>query len=329
MSADPWTIRWRRGLVAVESAIATFLLIATILLLMSLWRLLTVPLGFEAEQILTFELRLLDLKYWPPGQLHPRQRAAGPMGLFQNALVDRVRALPGVQDVGATSAVPFRGVDPVYSLNRIGERRRYSANARFVDAGYFAVMRIGLVRGRLFTSADTATSPKVIVISGIRMQLDVRCGRSLLGKFIDVGEPAEVVGVVGDVRYQAFGEDPAPGRVPFTDAGAERVGVPGRCASGNRGELIGATRRIIHEIDPALPAMKIATVDQILSDSIADRRFNTITTSAFGFLAFLLAIVGLAVVTARFVIEKRRDLAIRTALEQRQAIPPALSIGTG
>ena len=127
------------GPVAVESAIATFLLIATILLLMSLWRLLTVPLGFEAEQVLTFELRLLDLKYRPPGQSHPRQRASGPMGLFQNALADRVRALPGVQDVGVTSAVPFRGVDPVYSLNRIGERRRYSANARFVDSGYFAV----------------------------------------------------------------------------------------------------------------------------------------------------------------------------------------------
>jgi putative ABC transport system permease protein len=153
-SPDRSTARWRQTLVGIQAAIATALLLTALLLIVSLWRLSHMPLGFDGERVLTVEMRLIDPRYMaprpapnaPPNAAPPRSPA---LMAFQDELLVGVRTLPGVLEAGLTSAVPFRGVDFVYALNRVGETKPVLGNARFVDAGYFSVLRVPLRRGLL------------------------------------------------------------------------------------------------------------------------------------------------------------------------------------
>jgi predicted permease len=319
VSADRATARWRQALVGLQAAVATALLILAALLLASFWRLAHVPLGFDAEHVLTVEMRLLDQKYMgrrpppvpgqPPGAAIPSEV----LRVFQEQLAARVRALPGVLDAGLTTAVPFRGVDFVFVLNRVGETRRYGANARFVDPGYFSVMRVAPMRGRLFTDTDTVASPRVAVLSEAYAR-EMFGSIDPIGQAVDLDGPVEVVGVVADLRYQSFASEPYPAiYFPRAQNPNELICVVARVAP-NAGDLGPAVRSIVRDLDPAIPAMNLTTVDQIISDSVADRRFYTTATSAFAVVALLLTVVGLMVIVARSVVERRRELAIRSAL---------------
>jgi putative ABC transport system permease protein len=315
VSPDRRTARWRQGLVAAQCALATVLLVSTVLLLISYWRLGHVPLGFDGSQVVTVEMRLLDQKYGPPPAA-PGQRGSEfspALAAFQDNLVSRLRALPGVTDVGLTSAVPFRGVDFMYVLNRVGGLKRYLANARFVDAGYFSVMRIGPAAGRLLTDHDSATSHKVVVISEsfARRMFGTEIP---MGQFIDFGEPVAVVGLVRDVRYVGFDQEPvAAVYLPDAQWPNELICALLRAAP-NAGDLGPAIRGAVRDIDPAVPVMHLTTIDAILDQSVADRRFYTVSTTAFASLALLLTMTGLVVIVARSIVERRRELAIRAAI---------------
>ncbi len=169
-SPDRSTARWRQALVGMQAAIATALLLTALLLIVSFWRLSHVPLGFDGERVLTVEMRLIDPKYLPPrpppgAPPNPSPPPSPALVAFQEQLLAGVRALPGVLEAGLTSAVPFRGVDFVYVLNRVGQTKSVAGNARFVDPGYFSVLKVPLKRGRLFADTDTPASPQVVVIS--------------------------------------------------------------------------------------------------------------------------------------------------------------------
>jgi predicted permease len=315
VSPDRRTARWRQGLVAAQCALATALLVSTVLLLVSYWRLGHVPLGFDGNQVVTVEMRLLDQKYWPPPAA-PGERGSEfspALAAFQDNLVSRLRALPGVTDVGLTSAVPFRGVDLLYMLNRVGGVKHYFANARFVDAGYFSVMRIEPAAGRLLTDRDIATSPKVVVISQ-SFARKMFGSENPIGQLIDFGEPVAVVGVVREVRYVGFDQKPAPAiYLPNAQWPIELICAVLRAAP-NAGDLGPAIRHAVRDIDPALPVMNLTTIDAILDQSVADRRFYTVSTTAFASLALLLTMTGLVVIVTRSIVERRRELAIRAAI---------------
>ncbi|HEY6358108.1 MAG TPA: ABC transporter permease [Vicinamibacterales bacterium] len=315
VSPDRGTARWRQGLVAAQSAFATALLVSTVLLLISYWRLGHVPLGFDGHQVVTVEMRLLDQRYWPPPPAAGERgsKFSPALAAFQDNLAARLRALPGVTDVGLTSAVPFRGVDSTSLLTRVGGLKRYAANTRSVDAGYFSVMRIELVAGRLLTDRDTVTGPKVVVISESYARKMFGTANPI-GQFIDFGEPVAVVGVVHDVRYVGFDQEPASAvYLPNAQWPDELVCVVLRAAP-NAGDLGPAIRRVVRDIDPALPVMNLTTIDDILDQSVADRRFYTVSTTAFATLALLLTMTGLVVIVARSIVERRRELAIRAAI---------------
>jgi putative ABC transport system permease protein len=319
-TADPSSARWRRGLIGAQAGVATALLLGASLLIVSFWRLNHVPLGFDGDRVLTVEMRLLSKKYQStriPGtgsKDAPPQFAPSPALLaFQRDLVERVRALPGVTDAGLTSAVPFRGVDFTFVLDRIGSSGSVPGKARFVDSGFFSVMNVPVVRGRLFGTSDTAGSPRVMVVSEAY-------GRAAfgetdpVGQFLDRDGPVEIVGVVRDLRYTGFDGDPeAAMYFPRSQTPNELICLVARLAP-NSGNLEPAVRAIIKDLDPDQPAMKMTTINQILSDSVADRRFYTIATSSLASLALLLTTAGLIVVVSRSVIERRRELAIRMAL---------------
>ena len=312
-SADRSIARWRHGLVGFQVAVATALLICAGLMLTSFWRLGHVPLGFDGNKVLTVEMRLIDPKYLPHKDASGAMVPSTAVAAFQRDLLDRIGALPGVEQAGLTSAVPFRGVDFLFVLNRVGEKRNVGGNARFVDPGYFSVMRMPAIRGRVFSETDVADSRKVVVISESYAR-QMFGDEYPLGKAIDYNGPVEVAGVVRDVRYLGFDKDPRPAiYFPRAQWPSELICVVARAAP-NAGDLGPAIRQAIRAIDPSVPAMNLTTIDRIINESVADRRFCTTATSAFGGVALLLTVVGLVVIVARAVVERRRELAIRAAL---------------
>lgn len=302
-SSDRTSARWRSALLAIESGVAAALLVSAGLLLTSFWRLNQVDLGFDGDKVLTVEMRLLDMRY----------RAPGALPAFQTSLIDRVRAVPGIVEAGLTSAVPFRGVDFMMSLDRPGEKGRHNANGRYVDAAYFSVMKIPLKSGRLFSDSDTAASAKVMLVSETFAKKVFGAGDPI-GRLIDSDEPTTIVGVVGDVRYVGRDLEAAPAvYYARTQHPRELICIVARTAPGT-GDLGPAVRRAIAELDPAIPAMNITTIDRIVNESVADRRFTVTATTAFATVALLLTVVGIAAVVGRTVVERRHELAIRTAL---------------
>jgi ABC-type antimicrobial peptide transport system permease subunit len=138
-----------------------------------------------------------------------------------------------------------------------------------------------------------------------------------VGRKFGDDEPMEVVGVVGDVRYVGLDKTPQPAfYIPVDQESSKIICLVARLAP-NAGDTGGAVRGIVHDLDPAQPAMKTTTIDQIVNESVANRRFYTTATSAFAAVALVLTLVGLVMIVARSVVERRRELAIRSALGAR------------
>jgi putative ABC transport system permease protein len=304
ISADASTKVLRRAFLAIQASVAAVLLVGAALLLVSFWRLSRVPLGFDAHRVLTVEMRLLGQRFRNPGAIRS----------FQDAVTSRVAAVPGVLEVGLTSAVPFRGVDFLRVFNPRGEpSRRQSANVRHVDAAFFSVMRIPLLAGRVFDATDTATSPKVVVVSENFARLlfgtENPIGRQLAGS-----DAPTIIGIVGDLRYVSRHKVPVPG-VYFSRSQSPNELICIVARTGSDLAVIGPSiRRAIHEIDPSVPTMNVTTIDRIISDSVSSPRFLTVSTTAFSMLALGLTLIGLGVLIARAVVEREREMAIRSAL---------------
>jgi putative ABC transport system permease protein len=318
-TTDRSAARWRQGLIGAQSALAAAMLVLAALLIASFWRLSGMPLGYQGDGVLTVEMRLLAIKYRPirlnPGVPGPPVTSPSPVLMdFQERLLTRVRTLPGIAEAGITSAVPFRGVDFTLVLERTGTNRSVSGNGRYVDEGFFGVLRVPLVRGRLFTDADTLGTPRVMVISE-------SYARKMFGNEDAVGQsthggngPTTVIGVVADLRYRSFDEEPFPAiYFPIRQAPVELMCLVARLQPDAR-NVEASVRAIVRELDPDLPAMHMTTIDRILATSVSDRRFYTVATTSLAALALFLTVVGLVVVVSRAVVERQRELAIRVAL---------------
>lgn len=310
-------MRWRSALLATQTAVAACLAVGSVLLVASFWRLHQVDLGFSADGVVTLEMRLLD------------GRSENERARFQDELIARVRAIPGVTQAGITTSVPFRGVDFTHAYDAPGcerspsERptpecaeRRVAAGQRSVDPEYFDVMGLEPLRGRLLLPADRAGGPKVAVVSE-SFANKMFPGEDPLGRTFDGADPLRIVGVIPDLRYVRRDVDPGPAvYVARAQEPSELICLVVQTAPGVPG-VGDALREAVHATDPTVPAMNLTTIDQIISDSVADRRFYTATTSAFAGLALLLTATGLIVVVGRAVAERRREMAIRSALGAR------------
>ena len=304
-SAGRQTVRWRQALLGTQAAIGTLLLISASLLLTSFWQLRRIPLGYDGDQVMTAELRLLDARYLMRWSLTR----------FQNELLGRVRALPGVE-VATASVAPFnpRGENAV-DLTIPGAEKPALVRYRVVDPEYFRVLRVPVVRGRLLSDLDREGTTPVAVISESLARLAFGTANPI-GRTVGSSPVLEVVGVVGDLYYANLDRDPGPSFfIPRAQDPRPIFSLIIRAnVTTNAASVASAVRREIRAMDPTLPLPNFTTIGQLVDASVANRRFYTVATAAFAALALLLTTAGLVVVVARVVAERRKELAIRSAL---------------
>jgi len=316
-TGDRLVVLWRRAIVVAQVGVVFVLLIAASLLLHSFWRMQRVDLGFEGKDLITMEMRLLNPKYHQPNR----------MTAFQSQVLERIRALPGVQQASMTSAVPMRGVDFTYGINAVGRTERRWANMRPVDPAYFSLMRIPLKAGRLFADRDDARAPKVAIVSEAYARSLFEEG-SPLGKQLDLGaDRPEIVGVVGDVRHVGVTKAPLPALyLPRAQHPIEQICLVVRPMPGAAG-VPAAVRAAVLSVDPEQPVENITTLDRIVRESTAEERFYTVSTAGFAIVAVLLAVAGLGGVVSRTVTERVREIAIRMSLGAQPRQLVRLAVG--
>jgi predicted permease len=326
-SASGIQTRLRSGLAVVQIAIAIILLIGAGLMLKSFWALLHVAPGFRSESVLTARLSL-------PSSRYPNNRR---IAALEEEVLENLRGRPGVQSAGFATYVPLSGLDNGWSFLIEGRPPlpvgTYNmAEYRPVSAGYFETIGIPLLRGRSFTSVDTAESPWVVVIND-SMAREYWPSENPIGQRIQAsgGQPTwrTVIGVVGDVLHEGLdGAAKAEMYLPVEQAmnleSNPTIVVRAETAPGAAaGELRGA----VSAIDPAIAVDQIETMQEFVSGSVAQPRFRTMILASFSLLALVMASIGIYGVMNYLVIQRTREFGIRLSLGATQTDVLRLVLG--
>ena len=320
--------RARRVLVIAELAVALVLLVGAGLMLKSVARLLNVDPGFNSARVLTAQFSLIGEAY--------REDAA--VYAFIERALARVRALPGVESAAATGQVPMGGNGDRFGFHIEGLEPANPAEAESperysVTPDYFRVMQIPLRRGRLFTDTDTGTSPLVVVISETTARTLFQ-GQDPIGRRVRIGARTNpqrtVVGIVGDVRHADLAEKVWPQMyLPQSQMTDSFVVLAVKSARDNPAALAPSVRAILREADPTVPLYDVASLDDLLTKSVARRRFVMLLLVGFAAMSVLLAAVGLYGVISYTVTERRREVGLRIALGASRSHIFRLVLGSG
>lgn len=321
----------RQAIVMAEVAAALILLAGAWLMTTSLRNLSHVDPGFDPSNVLTVRLFLPSSKYNAAQSLN-----------FERLGLERIGKLPGVRNVAAGTTLPFLNNMEV-RFDREGSAReeaeRPSSAYAAVSPQYFEMLRIPLIRGRVFTDADNEKSPLVAVVSEA-VAASYFPHEDPIGRRIVVSRPVrftgeepvklEIVGVVGNVRLaDQAAETKLTIYVPHPQNPFSRGIWFAMRTAGNPAALASTVRSELLSIDKEQPVEQVGSLDQMLSSQLAQPRFQTGLMASFALVALLLAVLGIYGVNAYAVTQRRNELGLRMALGASQGAVLRMVIGQG